>query len=148
MESQAQEHTCDAPPMERWEVERRESPEFPWAADLAYTVEKQVEGEDKTQGCLLTLHVHCGTGLGRITDKRKINALKKQTKTKTKNPKSGMTEMACVCGRDGLLTWLLCVSEQCPGCWAEEGKGDRWNCLDHITPKPETPGPAGLVHKV
>jgi hypothetical protein len=34
-------------------------------------------------------------GLGIITEERKINAL-------TKTPKSGMTEMPCACGRDGI----------------------------------------------
>lgn len=82
-ESQAREHTCDAPPTERWEVEMRESPEFPWAGDPAYTVEKQVEGKDKTQGCLLTLCVHCGTGLERITGER-------NTKTEEWNDRNGL----------------------------------------------------------
>lgn len=70
--------------MERWEVEMIESPEFPWVANPAYTVEKQVEDKDKTPGCRLKLYVHCGTGLERITEERK-----------TKTLKSGMTEMAC-----------------------------------------------------
>lgn len=58
--------------------------QFPWAADPAYTVLKQVEGEDKTQGCLLTLHMHCGTEVGKNYSKIKNYKMKNKELQKSK----------------------------------------------------------------
>lgn len=113
-----------------------ESPGLPWAADPAHTVEKQGEGEDKTQGYLLTLHVYCVTGVGK-------NCRRKKNKCPDR-----MTEMACAWGRDGvgdMVSWCFRAMALAAGLRGAKETGG--SCLDYITPKPENPEPAGLARK-
>lgn len=59
-----------------------------------------------------------------------------------------MTEMACACGRGVGETASLCFRATALAAGLRRAKETGGNCFNDITPKPETPGPAGLAHKL
>lgn len=59
-----------------------------------------------------------------------------------------MTEMACACGREEVGEMAsLCFRAMALAAGLRRAKEPGGNCFDYSTPKPETPGPAGLAHR-